>query len=115
MARHVFIVFGSALAGHEEEFNAWYDSQHLPDVMKIPGFVAGQRFRVVQRRPEEATRDYRYMALYEIEADDVSVPMAELRKRVGEGIIDTGTLHQPDMLGFYTATADSVRLTAGRK
>lgn len=114
MAKHAFVVFGSAREGHEAEFNTWYDQVHIPAVLKIPGFVAAQRYGVVQRRPEETTRDYRYMVVYEIDAEDVEGAIAELRRRVAAGIVDSGTLFRPDMLGFYTATAGSERIVAGR-
>ena len=28
----------------EKEFNEWYDRTHLPDVLKIPGFVRATRY-----------------------------------------------------------------------
>ncbi len=28
----------------EEEFNAWYDTEHLPQIVALPGFVLGRRY-----------------------------------------------------------------------
>lgn len=35
----------------EEEFNAWYDTEHLPHVNLIPGIVIARRFRAVDGAP----------------------------------------------------------------
>lgn len=45
---------------HEEEFNRWYDEEHVPERMSIPGFVRARRFRAVEGEPK-------YLALYELE------------------------------------------------
>ena len=29
----------------EEEFNAWYDLEHLEQVVALPGFVSARRYR----------------------------------------------------------------------
>lgn len=31
----------------EEEYNEWYDTEHLPERMSVPGFLYGARFTVV--------------------------------------------------------------------
>lgn len=48
----------------EEEFNAWYDTEHLPERVVLPGFHSGARFVCVDGYP-------RYMALYDIENEAV--------------------------------------------
>jgi hypothetical protein len=46
----------------EAEFNAWYDTDHLPRVVACPGFVSGRRY-------ELRGRDLpRYWAVYEVES-----------------------------------------------
>ena len=40
MQKHIFIVYTNAVEGRDDEYNAWYDDQHLNDVLKIPGVVA---------------------------------------------------------------------------
>ena len=44
MAKHHLLAFPNPVAGREDEFNRWYDGQHLPDMLAVPGFVSGQRF-----------------------------------------------------------------------
>ena len=43
---------------HEDEFNAWYDSEHVPQVTALPGFVRTRRYICDQA-------DIRYLAWYE--------------------------------------------------
>lgn len=45
----------------EEEFNDWYDSEHLPERARIPGFETARRFVCVAGWP-------RYLAVYDLRA-----------------------------------------------
>ena len=49
--------------GMEEEFNAWYDSEHMPERLSIPGFRSAQRW-VADCKPGEG----KYLATYELES-----------------------------------------------
>jgi len=80
MAHYCFVVFTDAVAGREAELNTWYDQQHLADVLRVPGFVAARRFKLAQ---PESNLPGRYLALYEIEADDPQAALAELTNRSG--------------------------------
>jgi hypothetical protein len=52
--------------GMEEEFNAWYDEEHLPERLSIPGFRSARRW-VADVRPGEG----KYLATYELDGADV--------------------------------------------
>ena len=52
---------------HEDEFNAWYDSEHVPQVTALAGFVRARRYIC-------AEADIRYLAWYETLAASVEVP-----------------------------------------
>jgi hypothetical protein len=80
MARYVYTVFSNAVAGREEEYNRWYSEQHLDDVLRVPGFVAAQRFRLAL---EDAAAPAQYLAIYELETDDPSKTLAELHTCAG--------------------------------
>jgi len=47
----------------EEEFNAWYDDEHLPERLSIPGFLSARRWER-DGRPG----DGKYLATYELES-----------------------------------------------
>lgn len=79
---YLFLAFTEPVAGQEAVYNAWYDGQHLRDVLAIPGFQAAQRFAV--RRPSaESDKPQRYLAIYEIESADIDATLAELLGRKG--------------------------------
>ncbi len=57
----------------EDEFNRWYDEEHLPERMALPGFLVGRRFKAIEGEP-------RYLALYDLEDTDVLKSNAYLAK-----------------------------------
>lgn len=83
MAKYLLIVPSSAKPGREDEYNDWYDGQHLADVCAIPGVVSGVRYEAHPTSPSKP--DAAYVALYEIEADDPMAVLAELTRRAGAG------------------------------
>ena len=82
MAKHVYLVFSAPKEGREEEYNRWYDEQHSPDVLRVPGFKAARRFRLSQTFASSPNAPA-YAAVYEIEADDPAAAIADLRSRLG--------------------------------
>lgn len=54
----------------EAEFNAWYDTEHLPRLTAVPGVLSGRRYRVSDTESER-----RYLSLYHL--TDVSVSRGE--------------------------------------
>ena len=51
----------------EEEFNAWYDLEHLPERLAIPGFRSARRW-VDERAPGEGKNLAKYLATYELDS-----------------------------------------------
>lgn len=51
-------------AALEEEFNEWYDTEHLPERVAIDGFETAQRYVCINGFP-------RYMAAYDLSSPDV--------------------------------------------
>jgi hypothetical protein len=50
----------------EEEFNAWYDDEHMHERLSIPGFRSARRW-VADTKPGEG----KYLATYELDSLDV--------------------------------------------
>ena len=46
----------------EAEFNKWYNEQHLPERMEIPGYISARRFRL-----EEGDGALKYLCIWELE------------------------------------------------
>jgi hypothetical protein len=49
---------------YEEDFNRWYEEEHLPERLGCPGFLSGRRFVSVEGEPK-------YLALYELNDPEV--------------------------------------------
>jgi hypothetical protein len=60
----ILLVYADVDPQVEEEFNAWYDTQHLPQLLEIPGFLDAARYVAVKGGPK-------YLAAYELESADV--------------------------------------------
>ncbi len=56
-------------AAKEDEFNKWYDETHVPDVLQASGFVKATRYKGIS--PAEAQGRGMFLAIYEVEADDI--------------------------------------------
>lgn len=62
-------------AAMDEEFNAWYDDEHLPERLAIPGFRSARRW-VADGVPGEG----RYLATYELDSPGVLFSPAYLAR-----------------------------------
>jgi hypothetical protein len=83
---YFFLVFNSPVAGKEDEYNKWYDQQHAPDVVSVPGFVSAQRFIYsdVQLR-EVPLKKPKYLVMYKIVTSDLPAVIAEVQHRLKTG------------------------------
>ena len=59
----------------EEEFNAWYDTEHLPERLAIPGFRTARRW-IASAAPGEG----KYLATYELDSPGVLQSPAYLER-----------------------------------
>ena len=60
---------------HEEEFNAWYNTEHLPELLTLPGFLDAARYVATRGGPK-------YLAVYELTSiEAVRSPEFSKRKR----------------------------------
>jgi hypothetical protein len=81
MAEYKFVVFSKPSEGKEDEYNRWYDEEHVRDVVAIPGFTSAKRFRRVPTEGEQPA--WGYLAIYDIETDDIDTAMNALMTRAG--------------------------------
>ncbi|MCU1459480.1 MAG: hypothetical protein JWL73_3572 [Actinomycetia bacterium] len=61
------IVFTNAAEGRDDEYNNWYDSVHIPEILALEPFTSAQRFRVSENQIFPQT--HKYVALYNFEGD----------------------------------------------
>ncbi|MCL4744155.1 MAG: hypothetical protein KJZ83_01955 [Burkholderiaceae bacterium] len=72
----LFVIGHDVPPNRDEEFNAWYDTEHLPSMLeRVPGFVAGRRFRLVESGVPSAsgihTPGPKYVTAYDLADENV--------------------------------------------
>jgi hypothetical protein len=55
-----------------DELNRWYEEEHRPDKMKLPGYTSMRRFRAHDGQPH-------FLAIYELEYPEAAEPSPETR------------------------------------
>ena len=100
MTRYISVVLSNAVPGHEDEFNAWYTNQHIPDVLAIPGILAATRYRRMGDDAAPPFGRFRYMVVYELETDDLRALFRELNAAVGTARMPMHDALAPE-LAFY--------------
>lgn len=60
---HIFAVRALVDPAHEAEFNAWYNSKHLADVLKLPGCQGAARYKL-----GDVDGRRQYLAVYAFES-----------------------------------------------
>ena len=64
----------------EEEFNHWYNTVHVPDVLETPGILSARRFR----NDEPPEGHGRFLAIYEVETEDIQQTVSRFGEIVTE-------------------------------
>ena len=47
----ILLVFSDVAPEHDEEFNRWYNKEHLPERLSIPGVLNAARYEAVKAAP----------------------------------------------------------------
>ncbi len=55
----LLMVYTDVPGGHEDEFNRWYNEEHIPERLSIPGVLSAARYVAVRGGPK-------YLACYEL-------------------------------------------------
>lgn len=87
----LLLVFTNPADGREAEFNEWYDTTHVPDVLAVPGVVAARRYAIskvdtpeMEGMPSPPPPAHRYLAIYRLDRDANEV-MQEFLARLTSG------------------------------
>jgi hypothetical protein len=79
MPRYLLFAFSDCKdPAREKEFNDWYSDMHVPDMLEVPGMIQATRW--VSAESKEGQRR-KYLALYELETDDLGKFGAGVRER----------------------------------
>jgi hypothetical protein len=87
MAKMLLLVrSGPSSPEREAEYNEWYDSIHLPDLLKVKGVKAASRYQAVPVQFTGGALDGpQYLAIYEVEVDDPQDFYEALGKSAADG------------------------------
>jgi hypothetical protein len=87
VARGQLFVFNEPTSPEvEAEYNAWYDGQHVPEILEhVPAITGAKRYRIAPNQDLRLPGTPRYLSVYDIEADDVTDAVKQLGQAVGAG------------------------------
>jgi len=86
MTQYKMVVLSNPVSGREKECDDWYQNQHLYDVVKIPGFISAQRFQLANSIAQ--AKPYHFMAVYEIDSEDLERTLSGLVKAAETGELE---------------------------
>ena len=58
----IMVVMMEVDPDHEDEFNEWYNEEHLVERLEIPGYISARRFKL-----EEGQGVLKYLCIWELE------------------------------------------------
>jgi len=98
VARYLLVVNSNPVQGREQEYNEWYSHRHIADLLALPGVVSARRFVLEQVQLSDVPRPFKYLALYEVETDD-------LQDFVGQLLLRSGTESLPISTALSSASS----------
>lgn len=114
MAHYLFIVLANPNEGQEEEFNEFYSSRHLPDVLKVPGIRSARRYVLAEAQRMAAPSPFGYLAVYEVETDDLEGVAREIGRRSGTDAMPTNPhISQNPKFAYFFQPLDQVSKSQG--
>lgn len=78
-SNYTMTVLSNALPGRDDEFNKWFDNNHIHEMIALDEVKSAQRFMIAPSAPDTAS-PHKYLAVYDIETDD----LVRLNARIGE-------------------------------
>ncbi|MDR3417182.1 MAG: hypothetical protein P4L83_13440 [Nevskia sp.] len=102
------MVLSQPVAGREDEYHRWYEDAHMRQMLALPGVKSAQRFRLARGLGERHT--WPYLAIYEVETDDIDGVLQELSRRAGgEHLVISDALAKDSVYAaVYEALAPAV-------
>ena len=89
----LMIVWADIPADKEDDFNRWYNEEHLAELLSVPGVLSAARYEATKSGPK-------HMAVYELESPAVvesdaftSRPRTEWGSRVSPSLIGTNFIN----------------------
>lgn len=116
MTSHRMLVFSNAAEGRDQDFNDWYEGHHIPEIVgSAAGFTAAQRYRCSPDQRSSAIEcPWEYLAIYELEIDDVTEAYGALHalRDAGRFTPHGGSLADGHVAWTYTELTPLLRESA---
>jgi len=80
------LVMSRPVAGREEDYNDWYQNIHLAELTALPGFRSARRYRLARTLVEGDAHPY--LAVYDIETEDIDAVLDRLRSAAAQNELD---------------------------
>jgi hypothetical protein len=98
VGRYIAVTFTDPVEGKEDEYNQWYDDEHLDDMLASGAIHLVRRFRAVETS-RGIQSSHKYVAIYEIETDDLK----EARRAIAEaGAKGKSGARMPELVNMDT-------------
>ena len=104
MPKYLFFAFSDCKdPAREEEYNEWYNTKHVPDMLEIPGMIKASRWASATDKPNQRRK---FLAMYELETDDIEQFDAKVREATMSTIkrgrfSDLPVFDPPEIPRFY--------------
>lgn len=105
--RTYFLVFSNPVPGKEAEYNDWYTNVHLGEVCAIKGFTGAQRF-VLTKDQQGEDQPHKYLAIYEMENDDVGGTIKRLNDAIATMRLDPVIELETVKVSVFQSITDAV-------
>lgn len=109
MKEYTLVIYSNPAHGKEQEYNDWYNNQHLSDVLTVPGFISARRYKLSDVKLDEAMPEppHRYVAFYNMKTDNPEAALTDLRTRVETGLIGLSESMDPNFMAYcYEAASE---------
>ena len=104
----LLMVWVDVPADKEEDFNNWYNQEHLPELLSVPGVLNAARYEAVSSGPK-------HLACYELESPAVvesaaftGRPPTEWGQRVGPRVVGTNVINNVYEMIHPQALSDGI-------
>ena len=95
----------------EAEFNRWYDELHLPALLSSKHIVGAQRYKLAGQ-PSASEPEANYLAIYEIDTDDVPAAMKALGESMATWPNEAKSIDTMQIFSARTYTAIGAHQTS---
>ena len=65
--RILWVSRGNPPPEKEAEWNEWYNTVHIPELLQVPGFLSATRYECIRGRKTNP----KYLTIYEIESEEI--------------------------------------------